>query len=214
MNVANQPTQYQPSVAIAMALISGNPSSSQPVCCYCSQPHKSLNCKSVVQTSARKQIMKKSGCCFICLKKGHLSRECRSSGRRKLCNGRYHSSICDHPTPSSADTQQNSSSRRVSSSQPSNTSSQPTAVQHSLPPPVQNSSTPATTLNPTAASFTSPPTSTSLYVGTNKAVLLQTTSLEVYNPTNSSLTIKIRLILDSGSQRSYLTEQVKNTLGL
>ena len=70
MNVANQPTQYQPSVAIAMALISGNPSSSQPVCCYCSHPHISINCKSMVQTSARKQIMKKSGCCFICLKKG------------------------------------------------------------------------------------------------------------------------------------------------
>ena len=51
-------------------------------------------------------------------------------------------------------------------------------------------------------------------MGTNKAVLLQTASVEVYNPTNPSLTIKLRLILDSGSQRSYLTEQVKNTLGL
>ena len=51
-------------------------------------------------------------------------------------------------------------------------------------------------------------------MGTNKVVLLQTASVEVYNPTDPSLTIKLRLILDSGSQRSYLTEQVKNTLGL
>ena len=216
MNVANQPTQHRdvrPSIATAMALMSGNPSSSQPVCCYCSHPHKSIDCESVVQAGARKQILKKSGRCFICLKKGHLSRECRSTGRCRVCKGCHHSSICDHSMPRSADTQQSSSSRRVTSSRPSNASTQPSGVQRSLPP-VQNSSTSAAALNPTAASFTSPPTSTSLYVGTNKAVLLQTALVEVYNPTNPSLTLKLRLILDRGSQRSYLTEQVKNTLGL
>jgi len=45
-------------------------------------------------------------------------------------------------------------------------------------------------------------------------VLLQTAIAEVYNPKNLSSTLKVRLILDSGSQRSFLTEQVKNTLGL
>ena len=76
MNVANQPTQYRdfkPTITTAMVLISGNPSSSQPVCCYCSHLHKSINCESVVQTSARKQILKKSGRCFICLKRGTLA---------------------------------------------------------------------------------------------------------------------------------------------
>jgi len=51
-------------------------------------------------------------------------------------------------------------------------------------------------------------------VGSSKAVLLQTAIAEVYNPKNPSSTLKLRLILDSGSQRSYLTEQIKNTLGL
>ena len=45
-------------------------------------------------------------------------------------------------------------------------------------------------------------------------MLLQTAIAEVYNPKNPSSTLKLRLILDSGSQRSYLTEEAKNSLGL
>jgi len=45
-------------------------------------------------------------------------------------------------------------------------------------------------------------------------VLLQTAIAQVYNPKNPSSTLKLRLIFDSGSQRSYLTQQVKDTLGL
>jgi len=45
----------------------------QPSCCYCSKSHKSVNCQTVVQVSARKQILKKANRCFICLKRGHLS---------------------------------------------------------------------------------------------------------------------------------------------
>ena len=65
-------------------------------------------------------------------------------------------------------------------------------------------------LNPAAPSFTTP----NLYVGSSKAVLLQTAIAEVYNPKNPSSTLKLRLILDSGSQCSYLTEEAKNSLGL
>ena len=70
-----------------------------------------------------------------------------------------------------------------------------------------------TALNPAAPTFTSTP-STSLYAGSSQAVLLQTAIAEVYNPNSPSSTLKLRLILDSGSQHPHLTEQVKNTLGL
>ena len=174
----------------AAALISGNPAGS-PSCCYCSHSHKPSSCETVVHVDARKQILKKSGRCFICLRKGHLSKECRSTGRCRLCKSRHHSSICDHSTtgsrggkppdqPTQTTTQPANSGR-----QPSNTTVQPTSVQ-SIP------STPAipqsATLNPAAPTFTSPSTSTSLYVDASKTVLLQTALTTAYNPRNPSVT--------------------------
>ena len=75
-------------------------------------------------------------------------------------------------------------------------------------------STTVAALNPSAPVFQSPPTSTSLYVDSSKAILLQTALVEAYNPDNPSLTVKLRVIMDSGSQRTYLTHCVKDTLAL
>ena len=125
---------------------------------------------------------------------GHLSRQCQSTSNCRLCKGRHHTSICGNPSNSP--------------SQPTNASTPSTSTQSNS----TTSTVPAQ--NPQAPAFTSTPTSTSLYVGSSKAVLLQTALAEVYNPTNPSLTLKLTLILDSGSQRSYLTEQVKNNLRL
>ena len=46
----------------------------------------------------------------------------------------------------------------------------------------QNPLAPATMLNPAAPTFTLTPTSTSLYMGSSKAVLLQTASLQPQEP--------------------------------
>ena len=100
----------------------------------------------------------------------------------------YCSSICHQSASSRVDNQYAVSNRRVPPNQPSNTSTQPPATQGSLLT-VQNPSTPTTLLNPTAPTFTSTPTSTSLYVGSSKAMLLQTALAEVYNLDNPSLTL-------------------------
>ena len=39
----------------------------------------SAKCTTVTQIEARKQILKRNGHCFCCLRKGHIGRECRSS---------------------------------------------------------------------------------------------------------------------------------------
>ena len=64
-------------------------------------------------------------------------------------------------------------------------------------------------LNPGATSFTpnSPPTSTSLYSESSHSVLLQTALEIVFNPADPTLNTRVRVILDCGSQRSYLTER-------
>ena len=63
-------------------------------CCYCSQPHFPTNCNVITDIETRKQSLRKSGRCFSCLHKGHLSRNCRTANRCRTCGGRHHTSIC------------------------------------------------------------------------------------------------------------------------
>ena len=53
-----------------------------------------------------------------------------------------------------------------------------------------------------------------MYVCTDKPVFLQTALADVYNPVDPGLVLKVRLILDSDSQRSYISCGVKDELGL
>lgn len=183
---AKKPSRDQPTAA---TLFTGN---SSPSCCYCQQTHLSSACKVVTQVEARKQILRKAGRCFNCLRRGHLGRECRSTskctkcGRRRICMKEVGSSS----TPPSADA--------------------PTE------PAVKNPSTTTTPkpgLNPAAATYKAKPT-TSLFVDSNKTVLLQTARALVYNPCMPQASLEVRIILDSGSQRSYVTTRVKNALTL
>ena len=71
----------------------------QPSCMYCGQAHTSGACHVVNDPEGRKQILRMSGRCFVCLRWNHLSRNCRSPGRCTRCRGRHHTSIC--PTSNS-----------------------------------------------------------------------------------------------------------------
>ena len=181
----------------AAALVSGaSPSST---CCYCQQVHSSNSCGVVTSIDSRKQILRKSGRCFSCLRKGHISRECRSVNKCPKCGGRHHSSICS----------KNSSTR--------NTAQQPIKTTNNPPPPSREL-TESTShsayrpgLNPNATAFATPSTTT-LCVDTDKAVLLQTALADVYDPLNHNSVCTARMILDSGSQRSYITARTKDTL--
>ena len=83
-------------IATAAALLSP---SSTPRCCYCHQTHFSNECGAVTSLDDRKQILKRSGRCFICLKKFHISKDCPSSSRCRKCGGRHHTSVCPKGSP-------------------------------------------------------------------------------------------------------------------
>ena len=91
MNTSAQPRKPVRDYSTAAALLSDTLS---PLCAFCDQPHYSTHCGVVTDHEKRKQLLLKGGRCFICLKKGHLSRDCRSSRGCYNCEGRHHSSIC------------------------------------------------------------------------------------------------------------------------
>lgn len=79
----------------ATTLVSGESANAQTPCCYCNQSHPPSDCNTVTQVEARKQSLRRNGRCFSCLRKGHLSRDCRSRDRCHNCRGRHHTSICN-----------------------------------------------------------------------------------------------------------------------
>ena len=115
MNSSGHNTQIQTRKShdhpTAAVLVATNASFS---CYYCGEQHVSTSCKTVTNPDARRQILLKTGRCFICLRKGHMGKDCRSSTRCASCRGRHHTSICGStrnpqgstsPVPSSSSSQ-------------------------------------------------------------------------------------------------------------
>ena len=58
------------------------------------------------------------------------------------------------------------------------------------------------------------PRTASLWVNSNRTVLLQTAQALAFNPDAPQLSRQVRIVLDTGSQRSYVTERVTKELSL
>lgn len=75
-------------------------------------------------------------------------------------------------------------------------------------------STPKTDLNPGATSYVPKTTTSTLCSTEKKAVLLQTACAVVHNPMKPEVVLEIRILLDSGSQRSFITDRAMKLLQL
>ena len=62
---------------------------------FCKQQHPTASCHVVTNKMARKECLKKQGRCFICFRKSHLARDCRSKISCFKCSGRHHVSLCE-----------------------------------------------------------------------------------------------------------------------
>ena len=123
---ANNPSKKQPKdtppTATSLATFT-------QACCYCQQDHLPEHCASVTHPDARKQILRKVGRCLVCLRKGHISKSCRSNLKCSRCSGKHHSSIC------SSTAQNASPSESVSRSEKDKVASQaPGLKPHHLSP--------------------------------------------------------------------------------
>ena len=176
MGRSHQPT--------ASALLS---SSGSPSCSFCGQPNFSANCETVADVRERKQLLSKNGRCFACLRKGHMSKDCRSSKNCHGCRGRHHASIC----PKGKQQLQGSSTSTGSQQSGPNASSR----SRSNAGGGQQSSI-------------------SLVVSTKVPTLLQTARVKVRAPGKLAPVIETRILLDTGSQRSYISRQLSEALGL
>lgn len=92
-----QPTRrpWNRGPATASALVASSDQNNKQTCVDYSQPHPSTQCAVVTSIQKRKEILKTSGRCFVCSRRNHIGRNCRSGSRCNKCHSRHHSSICD-----------------------------------------------------------------------------------------------------------------------
>lgn len=177
-------------------------SGSMPTCYYCGQQHLAQACKNVQSVDERKRILREAGRCYMCLRRGHRVKQCSSKGRCPHCSGRHHGSICSPKiNPEDKSKEPGGGSALAAKSKESGGGSTSAATHLTVG------------LNPEAEPF-KPPTSTALWTNGNHAVLLQTAQAKVCNPEDKQHWRNIRIVLDSGSQRSYVTNKVREGLGL
>ena len=135
-------------------------------------------------------MLRRTGRCYIRTRKNHISKDCTSKSRCPKCQGRHHSSICEQKTRVSGRNED-----RVNNV-PSNPPKEPEVTTVSL------------------SSESIETKSSTLCSGSKSLVLLQTAKASAYRPDNPHRRVNVRLILDGGSQRSYITEGIKAKLNL
>ena len=93
--VVNQPLQMGESDFTGSSLyVSSKSKSDKGVkCVFCHNSHWSDKCRVVSDHEARKQVLRKEGRCFTCLKAGHQSKDCSKPCYH--CEQNHHSAICN-----------------------------------------------------------------------------------------------------------------------
>ena len=79
----------------ASALVVTEGGNNKVSCVYCKAKHFSASCGALTDvTTARLDILRKEGRCFLCLSRGHRVSNCTSTRRCRKCNQKHHQSIC------------------------------------------------------------------------------------------------------------------------
>ena len=175
--------------------------SNKITCSFCKGLHLSVKCSIVTDKGQRKAILRRQGRCFVCLKKGHISRDCTSKISCHICKQRHHASICDKgdiftPTGSRGQPRVFTNPVQWQSNPPH------------LSPRVTDES------QPNSSGSNSCNTTMTMHVDTKTSVLLQTAKAYISAAQCPEKTAVARLILDSGSKHSYISEGLRSALSL
>ena len=153
----------------------------------------------VTDPASRKRILRQKCKCFVCLKTGHTGATCTSNIQCTQCMRKHHLAICDahlESTVSGSPTQANNRKTDTGVRQPAPNSSS----SHEISGAKVNEYVIG------CAGEHSP--------NMNEVILVQTAQAKVYSPADSGLSAKIRVLLDLGSQRSYIAKNLAKSLAL
>lgn len=200
---------------------SPQPPPSSPYCTYCaSSGHHPSECSTVPLVKERIAFLTKEERCKQCLRPGHRPPECTRPPCFH-CRGSHHRSVCYefHVKNTSKSTSPQSSSNAIrgkpQKAQKPKPSSRPA---ERAPPPHAPSSSTQSSNKPSqthrVVAMAAVPPNQSIPDNGSETVLLMCAPITLRNPDDSSQTVSSTVLLDSGSTRSYISEQVASDLKL
>ncbi|CAB3999872.1 Hypothetical predicted protein [Paramuricea clavata] len=95
LKIRDPSTQPRQRMHTTGAFFAGDQNGSNIRCVFCDAEHFSASCEKIKDPQARKNILKRQGRCFLCLRKGHRINQCTSNRRCRKCPGKHHQSICE-----------------------------------------------------------------------------------------------------------------------
>ena len=158
-------------------------------CYFCKKHHYSNECREITDPCERKAIITEAKRCYNCFRTGHNAKECRQTRKCYFCNGKHNTALC-------------TSARKSSSSNANETKANISITKISAK---HREESDQSTDGRTVTTATS-------REKTN--VLLQTARVFVYGEGQEERGIETTVLFDSGSQKSYITEKLKNRLRL
>ena len=209
---------YSPRVPSTSSLTTQDRTGKHIQCVYCKEFHFSASCDRVINPNDRKDILRRDNRCFICLGIGHRSTRCESKKSCRRCHGKHHQSICE-------------ATKTSQYVPPSTNDNKPKPPSNDCVPPTTNETSDTRTVtvidghkettsaenlvavDDPAVLENLPNSTTTTTAKSRNKVLLQTAVTQAQRD-NGSNSIPVRVLLDSGSQRSYITNSLKKRLGL
>ena len=174
------------SLGTANSLLARSGNESGIRCLFCNGEHYSSACEEVKEIQKRKNILRRDKRCFLCLSVGHRANQCTRKKQCRVCDRTdHHQSVCEMSS---------NQSRSETPAAPTNAKTKEDREPSASKKPPQNITTTST-------------------ARCKVQVLLQTAKTCAYVENGTTL-LPVRVLLDSGSQRSYITNHLKRKLGM
>ncbi|XP_055522889.1 uncharacterized protein LOC129717071 [Wyeomyia smithii] len=188
-----------PSKAQTQKCYTSSTSTSQPICEICGGSHRNVLCPTLTDLSPaqKNEKIRAAGVCFNCLRKGHRSKNCPSDKACHKCQRRHHT-LLHSDGMFNKETKPNVSLPVKTVANPPSIPEIPKQADAAQIPTVVESSV-----------FN---TCSSYQVQSRRTVLLQTAIVHVFDQKKQPH--PCRVLLDSGSQVNFITEEMANRLGL
>ena len=186
------------------------------LCIFCKGDHYNDECDKYVALSDRKRKLSQQGRCFICLKVGHVIKNCPNSQKkpcshcgkkanhnRCLCPEKFTSQSVNFSNTAAGPSNSASAGSTSSNSATGNSTSNNSVPSSSIP----NNSTSGSSLTSENSSLTN------VTLALGEKVLLQTATVTVQT-IDGQVTVNTRVLLDSASQRTFMTSHLAQKLHL
>ena len=171
-------------------LMAQNESKKAVICPYCEKKgHYPDQCRTITDPDKRKAILTEKKRCFLCTRANHIVPKCQAKRNCMKCKGKHHTSLCKGQREDNGDADAGAGAGAGGDN--------------------ADVAVVAATVSSSSESLKK-----QQKAKLRNSVLLMTACTIISNPSNDSMAVWCRLILDDCAQRSYITKRLQNKLGL